>query len=97
MAYKTPNMEDIINAARTTAYVYKHSPACPLCVAAKVSIDKFADLHDVFLITIPDDRKISDEFAEFFHVKHKTPQFIELKDSKPVKVLNHFDLIKADL
>jgi hypothetical protein len=77
MVYKEPVFEEIVDSSH--AFVYKHSPSCPICIAAKSEVDKFAQSNDVFLIIIPDDRPVSD-------------RFVELKGGKPVRVLNHFDI-----
>lgn len=81
--------------------IFKHSRTCG------ISCEAYDELHahlaetpveaSYNLITVQSHRRVSDEAAERFGVRHETPQVILLRDGVPVWNASHFRITAQEL
>ena len=60
-------------------YLLKHSLTCPISHAAYQEYQKFADENQevpAYYLAVQDSRRLSNEIAEKFQIKHESPQAI---------------------
>lgn len=80
-------------SSRKPVIIFKHSSTCP--ISANV-FDEISEVDStIFLITVQNARKISDEVVNKTGIKHETPQAIILKDEKPVYHASHYDITES--
>lgn len=68
-----------------TAILYKHSPRCGICTAARLEVSVFADSHPeipVYQVDVLSQRPLSNAIAERLAIRHKSPQAIVLRDGE---------------
>jgi bacillithiol system protein YtxJ len=81
--------------------IFKHSRTCG------ISCEAYDELHahlaeapveaSYNLITVQSHRRVSDEAAQRFGVRHETPQVILLRDGVPVWNASHFRITAQEL
>lgn len=73
----------------------KHSNTCPISAQAYNEFVKFTeeypDFSAVYLV-VQEDRALSTEIAETFHVKHESPQVIVFKNGNVSYHTSHWDI-----
>ena len=80
--------------------VFKHSPRCPISMAAKLRIedaDKLpSEISSWIIVDVLEERPTSQWLAEYTHVEHESPQLLIFKNKKCIYHASHLD-IKPDL
>ena len=73
----------------------KHSNTCPISAQAydefKQFVEEFPDFPAVYLV-VQEDRALSNEITEIFHVKHESPQVILFKNGNVAYHASHWDI-----
>ncbi len=72
--------------------LFKHSTACPVSFRAFREVQLFAELHSeipVFLIKVIEQRTWSDRLAEFFNIRHESPQVIVIRRGRAAEHASH--------
>jgi len=74
--------------------VFKHSRTCGISCEAldelRTHVERTEGTAAYKLITVQSHRRLSDEAAARFGVRHETPQAILLRDGRPVWTASHF-------
>ncbi|RJP22076.1 MAG: bacillithiol system redox-active protein YtxJ [Candidatus Omnitrophota bacterium] len=80
-------------------FIFKHSAICPISGAAKRAVDAFLQKNGVmvYLIVVQQQRSLSHAVAEWFHIKHESPQVLCIRDEKITAVYNHYDITETNL
>lgn len=85
-------LEDIITQSRAKpCVIFKHSTRCSISAMAKARMDK-EETHaaaDFYYLDLIAHRNISNKIAEFFHVKHESPQVLLIKNGACVYEESH--------
>lgn len=76
----------------STCYVFKNSTICPVSKKAAEEVHKFSLAIPLYWINVIEQRPLSNWIAETYQVKHESPQLLEIKDGKVVKVWNHHQI-----
>jgi len=81
--------------------LFKHSRTCGISMEALDELHAHASAAQVpaayKVITVQSHRRISDEAARRFGIRHETPQAILLRDGRPVWNASHFRITVAQL
>ncbi len=81
--------------------VFKHSRSCGISCEAldelRTHLDRTASGAAYKLITVQSHRRLSDEVASRFGIRHETPQAILIKDGAPVWTASHFRITAHQL
>lgn len=78
----------------------KHSSTCPISSAGLGEFEKFVESFPNFpslYIVVQEDRELSNEIAETYHIKHETPQVILFKNGDVAWHASHWDITKASI
>ena len=70
-------------------YVFKHSTACPISARAAGAVRGHAFSMPLYWINVIAQRNLSSWVAAEYEVPHESPQLIEIRNGKTVRVLNH--------
>ena len=82
---------------KESAILFKHSATCPVSADAYDQFNEFADSHPDFPCTylvVQEDRELSTEIAETFHVKHESPQAILFRNGNVAWHASHWNITK---
>ena len=85
-------LDQVLAPAPGPVAIYKHSTQCGMCDSAIVEVEEFAAKHPsvpVYYLDLWAHRDVSNAVAQRLGVRHESPQFIVLREGKPVAVLNH--------
>jgi bacillithiol system protein YtxJ len=91
----------IAESRRRPVLIFKHSRTCG--ISCEAFDELYAHLADgaaeasYNVITVQQHRRVSDEAASRFGVRHETPQAILLKDGVPVWNASHFKITAGEL
>jgi bacillithiol system protein YtxJ len=81
--------------------VFKHSRTCGISCEALDELHTHIDAANAVaaykLITVQSHRRVSDEVATRFGIRHESPQAILLKDGRPVWTGSHFRITARQL
>jgi bacillithiol system protein YtxJ len=81
--------------------LFKHSRTCGVSCEAleelQVHVERSAAQAAYKLITVQSHRRLSDELASRFGIRHETPQAILLRDGVPVWTASHFRITANQL
>lgn len=84
------------NYVKEAAFVLlKHSNTCPISARAYDEFVKFTEENPSFpavYLVVQEDRELSGEIAETYHVKHESPQVIVFKNGSVVFHTSHYDI-----
>ncbi|HVP18217.1 MAG TPA: bacillithiol system redox-active protein YtxJ [Spirochaetia bacterium] len=72
--------------------VFKHSTACGVSARAARQVEALQTILPIYWVNVREQRDISNWIAQAYQVTHESPQLILLKDGKPDKVWNHFQV-----
>jgi len=72
--------------------VFKHSTACGVSARAARQVEALQTNLPIYWVNVREQRDISNWIAQAYQVTHESPQLILLKDGKPDKVWNHFQV-----
>lgn len=75
-----------------SCYLFKHSTACPISAQAAEEVKAMREELPVYWVNVREQRDLSTWIAETYGVRHESPQLILLRDGKPAKVWNHFEI-----
>ncbi len=81
----------------STCYVFKHSTLCPVSARAAVEVEESRTEIPVYRVLVREQRELSNWIADFFGVKHESPQLILIREGKVRKVWNHWDIRKEEM
>jgi bacillithiol system protein YtxJ len=86
-------LEEVQTATGGCDIIFKHSDQCDLSAGAAETIFDALDSATaglrLWMLTVQDDRALSNRVAEVFAIAHATPQAIVLRDGTPVEVRSH--------
>ena len=74
------------------AILFKHSTSCFLSENAYREVRSFAESHPevpVYLIKVIEHRELSDRLAEFFQIRHESPQIIVIRNGLAERNFSH--------
>lgn len=81
--------------------VFKHSRNCGISCEALDELRAHVERADsgaaYKLITVQSHRRVSDEVAVRFGIRHETPQAILLRDGQPIWTASHFRITASQL
>ena len=72
--------------------VFKHSTACGVSARAARVVEALETSLPIYWVNVREQRDISNWIAQAYQVTHESPQLILLRDGKPGKVWNHFQV-----
>ncbi|TFB25072.1 bacillithiol system redox-active protein YtxJ [Filobacillus milosensis] len=77
----------------------KHSLTCPISSKAKRQFVKFHENHEVpsYIIHIQENRDLSDYVAEYFGIKHESPQVFLIKNGEVIFDASHWNVTAKKL
>ena len=78
-------------------YVYKHSTACPVSAAAAQVVESTEFDLPVYWVDVIEQRKLSNQVAKRYGVRHESPQLLKIEDGKPTLVLSHHQISPSQL
>lgn len=78
-------------------YVYKHSTACPVSAAAAQVVESTAFDLPVYWVDVIEQRKLSNQIARRYGVRHESPQILKIEQGKPTVVFNHHQIAPSQL
>jgi len=80
---------------KDTFILLKHSNTCPISAQAYDEfvkfVEEFPDFPAVYIV-VQEDRSLSNDIAEIFHVKHASPQVILFKNGNVAYHTSHWDI-----
>ena len=86
-------LEEVQTATGGCDIIFKHSDQCDLSASAAETIFDALDSGTaglrLWMLTVQDDRVLSNRVAEVFDIAHATPQAIVLRDGTPIEVRTH--------
>jgi bacillithiol system protein YtxJ len=81
--------------------LFKHSRSCGVSCEAldelQLHVERSSQRAAYKLITVQSHRRLSDELAARFGIRHETPQAILLRDGVPVWTASHFRITARHL
>ncbi len=78
-------------------YVYKHSTACPVSAAAAQVVESTAFDLPVYWVDVIEQRKLSNQVAKRYGVRHESPQLLKIERGAATTVLSHHHISPAQL
>ncbi len=72
--------------------VFKHSTACGVSARAARQVEGLQTGLPIYWVNVREQRDISNWIETAYGVKHESPQLLLLKDGKPDRVWNHFQV-----
>ena len=86
-------LEEVQTATGGCDLIFKHSDQCDLSAGAAETlfdaVDSATNGLRVWMLTVQDDRALSNRVAEALQIAHATPQVIVLRDGIPVEMRSH--------
>ena len=94
-------MSQIIDLGETElpadCYVFKHSTSCPISARAATVVRSHEFSLPLYWINVIEGRALSNWVADEYDVPHQSPQLLEIRDGKVVRVLSHGYIRSDDL
>lgn len=78
-------------------YVYKHSTACPVSAAAARVVERTDFDLPVYRVDVIEQRRLSDQVAKRYGVRHESPQLLKIERDAATTVLSHHRISPAEL
>nr|WP_124218996.1 bacillithiol system redox-active protein YtxJ [Aquisalibacillus elongatus] len=77
----------------------KHSLTCPISADAKGQMEKFeaSQAYPTYIIHIQDNRELSNYVAEYFDIKHESPQVFYIENGEVKHHASHWDVTAKKL
>ena len=99
--FKSFENMDSFKSASGEYYILKHSNACPISAKAYMRVVKALEGNvflgkPVYLVVVQEQRELSNNIAEFFDIKHESPQLLKIENNKVVKASNHLDILNEN-
>ena len=89
-------LETIKNDTTQYSVIFKHSTRCPVSSMAKRTIEHGSDLIPdgvpVYYLDLITYREISNTIAEWWNIKHESPQLLVIKGNQTVFNASHSDI-----
>jgi bacillithiol system protein YtxJ len=70
-------------------FVFKHSTACPISARAAGIVKAHEFSLPLYWINVIEQRSLSNWVADEYEVTHASPQLLEIRGGKAVRVLSH--------
>jgi bacillithiol system protein YtxJ len=90
---KTSYLSDILEySKKSKVVIFKFSKNCGSShrLVEKIKkIRKKENLLPIFLVTLQEQKSLSQNISEYFNIKHESPQIIIIKDGEVVNNANH--------
>lgn len=77
--------------------VYKHSTTCGISAAAAKEVRAMETDLPIYWVNVREQRDLSNWVAETYDVTHESPQLILIRDGKPEKVWNHYEVSRTNV
>lgn len=82
--------------------LFKHSTQCPISAKAHEELEKYSQTEDakdvkIAIVHVIENRPVSNEIADYFGIKHESPQAIWIKDGNAKWHASHRDITKEAL
>lgn len=85
---------------KETVILFKHSSTCPVSAEAfneyQMFVNEHSEIPAVFLV-VQENRDLSNEVAESFHVKHQSPQVILFRNGNVAWHESHWRITNESL
>ena len=78
-------------------YVYKHSTVCPVSAAAAQVVESTDFDLPVFRVDVIEQRKLSNQVAKRYGVRHESPQLLKIEGGAATTVLSHQQIAPEQL
>ena len=78
-------------------YIYKHSTACPVSAAASQVVESTAFDLPVYWVNVIEQRRLSNQVADRYGVRHESPQLLKIEQGSATTVLSHRQILPAQL
>jgi bacillithiol system protein YtxJ len=78
-------------------FVFKHSTTCGISAGAAREVRAMTTDLPIYWVNVREQRELSNWVAETYAVVHESPQLILLKDGKPLKVWDHYDVHRSNV
>lgn len=81
-------------------FILKHSATCPISSHAKHAVDTIMESHPntlVYLVVVQKQRPLSNEIADFFKIKHESPQLLLIHQGEVKHVYNHHEINQSNI
>ena len=95
------NAKELIEESKSRPIIlFKESLTCPVSAKAKEEVDAFVaegNPYPVFVLSVQEQKEVSDDIAEILKVRHETPQIILIQNGKAMDHLNHNDVTKEEI
>lgn len=75
----------------------KHSLTCPISAEAKAEFEKTSANIPKYIIHVQDHREVSNYVADYFNIKHESPQVFYIKDGHVEFHASHWDVTSEKL
>lgn len=77
----------------------KHSLTCPISLEGKNQVEQFQISHQIptFIIHIQENRDVSNYVAEYFGIKHESPQVFYIENGEVKFHASHWDVTAKKL
>jgi bacillithiol system protein YtxJ len=87
------DLDALLGPASGPVALYKHSTQCGNSETALEEVRAFEEKNPtgttIYYLDLLAHRDVSNAIAQRLGIRHESPQFIVLKDGKPLTVLNH--------
>ncbi len=96
-------LKEIIQSSnQQSLLLFKHSTQCPISAKALEEVKKYSQTVDakhvkIAMVHVIEDRPVSNEIADYFEIKHESPQAIWIKDGKATWHASHKDITQEAL
>jgi bacillithiol system protein YtxJ len=91
--------DDDLSKLPNSFVIFKHSPRCPISIAAKMRWNLLWESNSsipVYLIDVINDRLLSNKVADYFQIEHQSPQIIAVCKNKVVLTQSHSQINPND-
>ena len=78
-------------------YIDKHSTACPVAAAAAQVVESTAFDLPVYWVNVIEQRRLSNQVADRYGVRHESPQLLKIEQGSATTVLSHRQILPAQL
>jgi len=90
----TPEAFEQVVKENDACLLLKHSLTCPISADAKEVYEKYRNETDLpmYMLYVQDHRDVSNHVADYFDIKHESPQFFYIKDGKVEFHTSHWEI-----
>lgn len=96
---KVGSLEELTNRSGVY-FIFKHSNTCPISGVSYGRVEK--SLHEgffgdvpVYMVVVQEERELSNKIAEFFNIKHESPQLLKVENGEVIEASSHYEILKS--